>query len=140
MTGTQRMSEKQANARIASINRRRKAREHVRSLPPDPNSPVFRPRTPPGGSPGSPLRSEAQQYKDARDALKYYEEQRAASINEAKAKAPTEGALKSLFERLGVERPVEKAKGGLIKSRKKSSRKKSIDGLARKGKTKGKHR
>jgi len=40
---------------------------------------------------------------------------------------------------------VKKAKGGLIKSRKKSSRtksprKKSIDGIARRGKTRGKHR
>ena len=31
-------------------------------------------------------------------------------------------------------------KGGLIKSRKKSTPKKSIDGIARKGKTKAKHR
>ena len=33
-----------------------------------------------------------------------------------------------------------RAKGGLIKSRKKSPRKKSIDGLARRGKTKGTQR
>jgi hypothetical protein len=54
--------------------------------------------------------------------------------------SPTDEEFRALLDRLGVERPVKKAKGGLIKSRKKSSRKKSIDGLARKGKTKGTQR
>ena len=47
---------------------------------------------------------------------------------------PTPSITKLIQEARG------RKKGGLIKSRKKSSPKKSIDGIARKGKTKGKHR
>ena len=43
-------------------------------------------------------------------------------------------------EKAGTIKPLKAKKGGLIKSRKKSSPKKSIDGVARKGKTKAKHR
>ena len=125
------------------------------------SGPTFRPRTPPGGSPGSPLQSREQFYKNAQAALKYHEDKRTASLKRyapppartrtppptgagtpppTGAGTPSPEEFRALLDSLGVGRPVKKAKGGLIKPRKKSSRKKSIDGIARKGKTKGTQR
>ena len=158
MTGTRRMSEKRANAIIDAYENKKRinaimVKEAKERGDPPPSGPVFRPRTPPGGTPGSPLESPEQQYEDAQAARDYYEEQRAASLNKyatptpttITAPAPTDEEFRNLLDRLGVKRPVKNAKGGLIKSRKKSSRtksprKKSIDGIARRGKTRGKHR
>jgi len=162
----ERMSEKQALAVIKEhenkkrISRLVAERAAERGDPP-PSGPVFRPRTPPGGTPGSPLQSREQYYKNAQAALKYHEDKRAASLKRyapppttvttpspartrtpppTGAGTPSPEEFRALLDRLGVERPVKKAKGGLIKPRKKSSRKKSIDGVARKGKTKGTQR
>jgi len=126
------------------------------------SGPVFRPRTPPGGTPGSPLQSGEQYYKNAQAALKHHEDKRTASLKRyapppARTRTPLPPArtrtppptgagtpspeeFRALLDSLGVGRPVKKAKGGLIKPRKKSSRKKSIDGIARQGKTKGTQR
>ena len=115
---------------------------------PPPSGPVFRPRTPPGGTPGSPLQSREQYYKNAQAALKHHEDKRTASLKRyalppartrtpppTGAGTPSPEEFRALLDRLGVGRSVKKAKGGLIKPHKKS-----IDGVARKGKTKGTQR
>jgi hypothetical protein len=142
MADPKRMSEAQARTVIKEYEykqriRARIAKEAKERGDPPPSGPVFRPRT-------IPLQSREQYYKNAQAALKYHEDERAASLKQyttplparTRTPPPTDEEFRGLLDRLGVERPVKKAKGGLIKARKKSS----IDGIARKGHTKAPHR
>jgi hypothetical protein len=172
LMSTKRMTEEQARAVIKDYENKERIRGLVAKRAAErgdspASGPIFRPRTPPGGSPGSPLQSSKQYYDNARAALKYHAAQRAASLKRSAptttspppagtrtplppartrtppptgAGTPSPEEFRALLDSLGVGRPVKKAKGGLIKPRKKSSRKKSIDGIARKGKTKGTQR
>ena len=86
--------------------RKRVSEEAKKRGDPPPSGPVFRPRTPPGGTPGSPLQSRKQHYDNALAALKYWKGKRAAFLNRH------------------IPPPAAK----------------SIDGIARKGHTRAKHK